>query len=429
MTVSEMLSEEHVFRSLCEAGRRLRERSAAEIVALLGQALERFRDPASSPRRELENALPEATGFSKALVLEGLERGFAPWSDSAFRDLIASECGPLASLDARNFRTRLTGFEVTAVSLAGTIPMPTLLAMILPLALRSAVWVKCSRHDPVTAPLVAATLGALDPELGKCVAIFRDGHDQWPALLRRFEVPCVVAYGADPTIASISDALAPHQRFVGYGHRFSLAFLGDEALGPNQASEVLERVALDIALWDQLGCLSPVGIYVLSSDPRALQRVGEVLATALAAAERRWPRGQITLETAAAIREARGEAEARSLADRRVILHQSHDTAWTVVCEADAVLRSVPLHRFVRIYPLESILRLARSLRSVAPNLACAACEGLGEAQPATIRTLLELGVSRICRPGQMQAPPLSWHHDNQPLLSPMGRLTDLEFP
>jgi len=368
MTPFGTLPDEQVFRSLREAGKGLRERSAAEVIERLGQVLERFRDPTSHPRRELESMLPQATGFSKAMVREGLERGFAPWSASAFRDLVEAECGPLATLDAQNFRTRLTGFDVTAVSLAGTIPMPTLLAILVPLALRSAVWLKCSRHDPVTASLVTATLREVDTALGNCVEIFPQGHEQWQALLRRCEVPCVVAYGSDPTIASISRALAPHQRFVGYGHRFSLALLGDEALDPTRLPDVLERLALDIALWDQLGCLSPVGIFVLSGSRRAVHGVGEGLAAALARAELRWPRGQIDLEMAARIQEARGEAEARGLADPGVIVRQSQDTAWTVVCEPKAALRAVPLHRFVRVYPLESLSQLgtrcARSRRT-----------------------------------------------------------------
>ena len=76
---------------------------------------------------------------------EGLAVALANWDGNALRRLVASE------LDPKGARK---GFDVTAVLLAGSIPMPSLLALIAPLAVGSPVLAKPASRDPVTAPLV-----------------------------------------------------------------------------------------------------------------------------------------------------------------------------------------------------------------------------------------------------------------------------------
>ena len=58
-----------------EAGARLRGRPAERTLDALCQWIELWRDPSSSWRRQLEETLPDATGFSPAVVREGLALG------------------------------------------------------------------------------------------------------------------------------------------------------------------------------------------------------------------------------------------------------------------------------------------------------------------------------------------------------------------
>jgi hypothetical protein len=41
---------------------------------------------------------------------------------------------------------------------------------------------------------------------------------------------------------------------------------------------------------------------------------------------------------------------------------------------------------------------------------------------------LAEVGVSRICPVGRMQFPPVTWHQDGQPVLTPLVRWIDCEM-
>jgi hypothetical protein len=99
-----------------------------------------------------------------------------------------------------------------------------------------------------------------------------------------------------------------------------------------------------------------------------------------------------------------------------------------VVAEADARSRPAPLHRFVRVHPIAGVPRLLEALTPVKHQLASVGVGGFGERRSQMIAALSQLGVSRICPLGNMQAPPLSWCHDNQGVLLPLARLSDADL-
>jgi hypothetical protein len=165
-----------------------------------------------------------------------------------------------------------------------------------------------------------------------------------------------------------------------------------------------------------------VAIFVVDPEPEGSDRVARALARELAAAESRWPRGVIDPAAAAAIRQERDAAEMRAASGRHVFVQASPGTAWTVVREDGPDLRPAPLHRFVRVHPVASLDALRPALAPLGPHLAAVALEGFGGATAGLARDLARLGASRICRPGQLQAPALAWRRDGLPLLLPMAR-------
>ncbi len=99
-----------------------------------------------------------------------MARALAGWTGDALRSLLDRELGGIEALEGSALRNA-SGFEVTSVLLAGSLPSPTLLGLLAPLLLRSPVLAKTSAHDPVTAGLVADSVAAADPELGACIEI------------------------------------------------------------------------------------------------------------------------------------------------------------------------------------------------------------------------------------------------------------------
>lgn len=411
-------------KRLAAAATALRNRSRARTVDSLAALLDAWREPASPWQRRLVDALPAATGFSPENVAAGLARGLAPWTGDALRRLVEAELGGLGG------RSLAFGFEQTSVMLAGSIPMPTLLSLIAPLLLHSPVLARSSARDSVTAGVFHESLRVVDPELADCLEVVSFASGDAGCVQAFLEADCVVATGSDETVAALRSGARASARFVGYGHRLSIAVLGPGALARNRLSEVAAQLALDVALWDQQGCLSPVAVYCAASEPgekHAPDRLAEALAGALQSIEAQLPLGRLSTEAAAAVRRERDQAVLRRAAGASIEIHGEDALRFTVVREPDASWRPSPLHRFVRVHPLEAGA-LASALSPIARHLAGVAVAGFGD-RAGVARELAGVGASRICAPGSLQVPPLDWHHDGMPVLLPLARVADVEMP
>lgn len=384
--------------SLRAAGAELGKRPAEEILDVLAGLLDAWCAPTSSLRSGLARALPAATGFSPEVCREGLDLALGAWSGERLRELVDRELGDAAA--------HAVGAETTAVLLAGALPPPSFGALIAPLLLRSPVLVRTAAHDPVTAAHLARSIAAADPALGRCIEIVRFPHDDAACLDAFLEAALSVATGSDETVRSVAARVRAPRRCVQHGHGVSLIALGIET-----QPDVCARIAYDVAIWDQLGCLSPVGVWVLGGRARAGD-VAARLAEELDRIESRLPRGNIPTAAAAASAQQRAHAEMRAAAGRPVRVHAG--ASYTVVAEDDATLRSAPLHRFVRVHPVADEDELVEALRPLAPWLAGMAVE---PASPAMRRTAQRLGPTRICRVGELQAPEFAWPRDRQPIL------------
>lgn len=354
--------------------------AGGEHVEAVARVLDSWSDPGSPWRLALERELPAATGFTPAMVREGLSLALADWTGDALRELVELETPP-----ARK--------GVTAVLLAGAIPMPSILGLLAPLVVGSCVLGKCAARDPVTPRLLARCLRETEPELGRRLEVLDFRGDDAARVAALCEADVVVATGSDETVARVRG-----RRVLRHGHGLSVAAVGSGACPAGE-------LALDIALWDQLGCLSPVAVYARDADGLAL-----ALAEALEQIGQRLPRGSVGARAAALAVHERDAAELRGA---RVLA----GAGWTVVGETDAAWRPAPLHRFVRVHPVADAADLLDALAPLAPHLAGLALAGFGAESPRVARHAAALGASRVCAPGRLQAPPLAWPRDRMGVL------------
>ena len=412
MTTTKPVEIRAARRRVRAAGAELAQRRAADVADALVEVLANWCDPDSSWTARLSAALSEAAGFSEQNVRAGLAAGLGAWRPEALREIAERELGAFGN------RTRAIGFESTSVALAGSIPMPTILSLLTPLLLRSGVVAKTAARDPVTASLVRESVEAVDPALAAALEIVSFPHDDAACMEAFADAPCVVATGSDEAVASITRAAPPGARTVAYGHRLSVAVLGPMALDAACAA----AVARDVALWDQLGCLSPIAVYVVGAVDADVDAFTASLVDALRKEEAERPRGVIGASEAALLRHEHDTAQFRGA---RVASGEA--LSFVVVRERDAEPRPAPLHRFVRVCPVYDGDELWAAIEPISRHLAGAAVAGFGIQDEEVAHGLARRGASRICAPGRLQAPPLEWHHDNQPLLLPIARLADLE--
>jgi hypothetical protein len=225
----------------------------------------------------------------------------------------------------------------------------------------------------------------------------------------------VLGFGSDRAMQALSARLAPGVRRSLHGHRVSFAVITAEGTAAGAAvapagSAALEALAaglaLDAALYDGRGCMSPAAVFCLG-DAEALQRA---LALALAAIARDLPRGTID--------PAVGPEWRRRCGLARIVGRCAEGEGWAApLLPADYALAS-PLPRMLPVHPLRDLSQLAPL--AALPLSSCAT--NLPDPGP-----LITLGFDRICAPGALQAPPVGRPHDGVDVVSALSRQISLE--
>ncbi len=400
---------------LLSTRRHLVARSSNSILASLATVVEQWLRPDSKWRRLAEAMLPGATGFSPEMVRFALPFMLEPLRAPAVGQLLDTELGDRRALDGSPGARRLRSPALALHVLPSNLPAHAAAPVVLTLAIKAAALVKAGRADRLFPALLASSISETDAELGACVAAcYWQGGDRRCEDVVLDAVDLVVASGDDASLDQLR--ARTRGRFIANGHRVSFAVLAREILiEPAVMQGAAAALALDVALWDQRGCLSPQLCFV-EGDFEAACQFGELLATALRDMARRLPPGPTATAEQVAVRRFREEAEWRAIGGAPCLLFAPDKCAdGTVVVEPEAVFRLTPLCRSVRILPLR---RMADMVDVLAPARRVVECAGLASApwrQPECARLLTAAGVHRICQLGEMQRPPLSWQPGGRP--------------
>jgi hypothetical protein len=249
-------------------------------------------------------------------------------------------------------------------------------------ALAVSAGVRVHLKAPTRDPAMVRTLAQVCMEEGLDVTWGTD--NSMPA------VDAIVAFGADSTMESIR-ATYPKVPFVGYGHRFSVAFVAGD---PEAAARSL---AIDVARYDSRGCMAPTAVFT-TGDP---QMLGEALALAMAECEARWPRGRID--------PALGPEWRRRLGLARVLGRVWTGAKWAVTMLPAAHFVPAALPRMITIHSVQNAEKFDTILSPWRRWLSTCGTDLPGH-HPQ--------GFHRVCPLGWMQAPPFPRNHDGRPMLT-----------
>ena len=292
-------------RLRCAAERTLRRRSVGSILEALDEVIARWLDANYHLRRRADAELPSVTGFSAATIRHGLPRLLDPLRADAIGMLLDAELGDRHVLDRVCDGRRARGAPLIAHVLSGNIPGLAAAPVLLSLAIKSAVLVKPAAGDPLFPALLTASIAEVDAELGECVLVvpWRGGDADVEASVFR-EADLVVASGSDAAIASIGARVT--RRFIGHGHKISFAVIGRECLDDEATACALAvRLAYDVSLWDQQGCLSPQLCYLESGGRVSPQRFAALLADALGSSAVALPPRRLSFDEQTAVQRFR----------------------------------------------------------------------------------------------------------------------------
>jgi Acyl-CoA reductase (LuxC) len=287
---------------------------------------------------------------------------------------------------------------------SGNTPHAALQSLIRGVIVGATNWIKLP-HQGI--PELDIFVGALPKELRPEMAT--ELLPNWMA-----EAEIIVVFGSDQTVREFSQRALPSQRFLAHGQKVSLGLIWGQC-----DPQIAERIARDVFPFDQLGCLSPQFFYVAGDSAEFALQLSLQL-------ERQPPRALASerdRETAGALRAFREEWKFRAATTPGVFLRESQGNLdWVVIHDPKPELVTNPLHGTIFIKPMPPDAELALS-----PIRRFISTIGLFPINQESVHFGVRLGAQRICRIGQMQYPPLTWHHDGWPALGSFVRFVDIE--
>lgn len=387
-------------KELDDLRRAARALEPGRVADALDRAFTAWRAPHSLWRARLCREHPR---YSAQVIETGLCEGLEAWTGERISRMQTNESAGLCAPPG-----------VTAVWLAGSIPSAAFAALALPLVAGSAVYAKTASADPVSARLFAESLRAVDEDVAAAIALGDDDE----ALA---QADAVVAYGRDETVAQLRARVPVHVPFVAHGHKLSAGVIGRDA--PLEA--VAEAAALEIALYDGRGCLSPAYLFCHDDPAGRALAFAEGVARELERLARELPRGPLDADEKGLLQGLRAGLAAR---DDTRIWTSTGSLAWTVVLSRFTSGPPFPGQlRCASVVPVRDLDELADWLRSLRPNLSTLGAVGWPDGTRDLAPLVLDAGGARLCPLGRMQFPPLEWCHDGMPPLRPLLRFLDVE--
>ena len=374
---------------------------AERMADALAHAFALWRSRNYARRREAVAAIAHSAGYSVAALDNSIDALLKPFTAEALKSFAAQ-----ISVSGRADRPKTIGF-IAAGNVAGAGIHEVAIALIA----GARVIAKTASAERIFFAQFARTLAEIDPDAAarfEVVHWSRARADLTAALIANCEL--VVAYGDDLTIESLH-----RSNVIGFGSRVSAAVVAGGAIVPSRIDALAEALARDVALFEQLGCLSLHQVFVVSSAEGAARALAVRMSAALESLGKSMPPARIPLSDAAQVRAVRERARWRAIAGEPVELFEGRALEWTLVFESDGALNDSfkvsPGFRTVHVTAVRNLAEFRDRIESVAGRIEAMAVAG-DESEAAGIRaTLATIGIPYVCAPGEMQSPPLDWRH------------------
>ncbi len=372
---------------------------ADRMAKALAGAFELWRDRDYARRRETIAAIARAAGYSVAILEYSIDALLKPFTSDALKS-IAMRVSSSRGID----RPKTAGF-IAAGNVAGAGMHEIAIALVA----GTGVVVKTASAEPIFFVEFARTLAEIDRDAGARIEVLhwnRARTDLTAALIANCDR--VVAYGDDLTIESLHN----RAKVIGFGSRVSGAVVAPGATQPSRIDRVAELLARDVALFEQLGCLSLHQVFVVSHTGGAARDLAIRMSAALERIGESMPPAKIPVRDAAEIRGVRERARWRRIAGEPVELFEGDRLEWTVVSElGPSSFKISPGFRIVHVTGVRDLREFRDCIAGVSGRIEAMAVAG-DESEAADIgATVGAIGIPYVCAPGEMQSPPLDWRH------------------
>lgn len=380
-------------------------------------------------RKETVEKLVRHTGLPEAMISSSL--------DLNLRFLTFPDCEKLFGFPLKDLRVMekpvrylnaqylLSSPGLTLFWMPGNLPGPALIDLGLAVLAGGPFIMRVSSHEPYLASAFWHDITRASPDFSPygLVGTWDPSNHTYLESMRSL-LSTVVAYGYETTLKDLHDRLPTYTRFLSFPHRISMAlvepgyFLDDPS--------AYDRLARDIAWFNQLGCMSPHHIFIVTSSKKDLEHFLDRLAGALERMNEIWPVRIPDEGTAMRIQSLRAEM----MTAKSSLYRLGPDLTWGLFVTAFEHLQPICGYRHAFIHTLERVENFQQILFSLADRYHLQTL-GIGlrrRPEPAWFQQIASLGFRRFCSIGRMQEPAVPGCHDGRPRLLDLLTCVSLEL-
>ncbi len=385
-----------------------------KVMALLGRMRERWMDPNYEPRKLCEARLPEITGFSAPMVRKGLEELCWTLDPELLEKKLDTELRGRARREGLGpYRWEPLG--VVLHVLAGNVFVGAAGSLVEGLITRNVNILKMSSSETLFLPQLVRTLRECDADgiVSRALAVVDYSSSQKDVIdeLKK-SVDGIVVWGGEQAVRAYRDGLPARSRLIVFGPKLSVAVVTQQGLGRRSVEAWASLLAREISIWDQNACTAPQACYV--EGRKNAEALVEALPAALAAVAAQLPPGRVESDNAVEIQKLRSVAAVAEARGEGLLRPSPRGLDWTVLLDEDPALEPSPLHRTLRVIPVESAGELAlqlEALRGYVQTVGLAA--GVSEQTELASRFSGE-GVLRVVELGRMGEGEIDDPHDGR---------------
>lgn len=387
---------------------------AKEIPEIWGRAIRTCKEIC----KDNLTALSVTTGFPEEALEVYLEAIFSDINEEVFRKIAESELD-IEYIDG--FKKSKIGYSKAygpkyVIQILPGVPGPQLLSSFQSSIVKAPSIYKPPSEEPLFTNFWIESLKAEEPSLEKYLWVipWRGGDEDIENELFSDEDSALIVYGDENTIKDIKSRAKG--KVIGYPRRFGFEVIDTRKEG---LSSIAQKIAKDVAYFDQLACFSPHVIYAIGTREK-VKELSKELSKSLETIK--LPRAKLNVDTKSVLSMLKATLMGERCIGLPVDIYCGKEHL--VIFEEDPEFQPSCLYRVVRVKPLDCIEKLPEYLKgykgyfqTVGTNL---------DDKEKLADLLYPLGVSRITETGKM-VPSYILHHDGNQQILPLLRWVDIE--
>jgi len=376
--------------------------------------------------------LPSRIGFSKEMIVEGIETMSSLLSKDGMQTRLLSDLEQIGYLDSWTYNHHFRGYIkaeplgiVSHIS-AGNVFVGGVDSLIQGIVTKNINIMKMSTVDPIFPVLFARSLKDFDYTgvLHKAMALinWKGGTDEIENIIKR-ECDAIVVYGGADTIRAYRRNLGIHCKLIEYGPKYSFVMVDKNELHKKGVENSAKLIARDAIMWEQSACSSPHTIYVEGKES------AKELLVAIGKAYDEWavqiPQGEVYEDEAVEITKVRELAKVnKALGDGDYYF--SDKNLSTIVYQSSTEFQISCHNRTLFLKAVDSLDDVVKSVSSMGEYIQSVAILASDERAKDLSEKLSFFGADRFVEIGRMAVRKHGTPHDGTRGLSELLRWVSL---